>query len=172
MSKDRDSQLIWESYYTKREGIEDDFAEFADENPSKNPQPTKSSSLKLNRPPQKELDEYGREYIYKGPRDGAFESEQQMIHSLKQLPAGLDRLFTPSQEGSFYVLEPSEQFKSYGSDGDGMGGTIEHDLGDVIVGLADGNFLEYIKHAAPEQEDPDAEQDRQSVNDYRRSEGL
>lgn len=32
MSKDRDSQLIWESYYTRSEGIEDDFAEFADEN--------------------------------------------------------------------------------------------------------------------------------------------
>lgn len=172
MSRDKESQLIWESYITRREGIEDDFAEFADENPSKKPQPTKSSSLKLKRPPQKELDEHGREYIYKGPRDGAFESEQQMIQSLKQLPVGLDRMFTPSREGSFYVLEPSEEFKSYGSDGDGMGGTIEHDLGDVIVGLADGNFLEYIKHAAPEQEDPDADQDRQSLNDYRRSEGL
>ena len=172
MSKNKESQLIWESYITRREGIEDDFAEFADENPSKKPQPTKSSSLKLNRPPQKELDEYGRDYIYKGPKDGAFAREEHMTQALSNLPAGLRQMFTPSKEGSFYVIVPSEVFKSYGSDGEGMGGTAEHDMGDMIVGLADGHYLEYIKHAAPEQEDPDADQDRQSLNDYRRSEGL
>ena len=95
-----------------------------------------------------------------------------MTQALSNLPAGLRQMFTPSKEGSFYVIVPSEVFKSYGSDGEGMGGTAEHDMGDMIVGLADGHYLEYIKHAAPEQEDPDAEQDRQSVNDYRRSEGL
>jgi len=30
--KDNDSKLIWESYTARTEGIEDDFAEFADEN--------------------------------------------------------------------------------------------------------------------------------------------
>lgn len=173
MNRKDDSQLIWESYMTRREGIEDDFAEFADENPSNKPQPTRSSSMKLNRPPQqKELDEYGREYIYKGPRDGAYAREEHRDRALENLPGGLNRLFQPSQEGSFHVLVPSEEFKSHGSNGDGMGGSVEHDLGDVIVGLADGNYLEYIKHAPPEEEDPDADMDRQTLNQYRSSEGL
>lgn len=173
MSKDKDNQLIWESYVTRAEAVEDDFFDWAEENPSKKPQPSKSSSLFLNRPPeQKELDDYGREYVYRGPKDGAFESEQQMRQALEQLPGGLDKLFQPSREGSFFVLEPSDKFKSHGSDGDGMGGTIEHDLGDVIVGLADGNFLEYIKYPPMEKEDPDADLFRQSDNDYKRSEGI
>lgn len=32
MSSNKDNKLIWESYATRAEGIEDDFAEFADEN--------------------------------------------------------------------------------------------------------------------------------------------
>ena len=172
-SSNKDVKLIWEAYTTNNEGIEDDYMDFADENPSNKPQPSKSSSLKLNRPPEKkELDDYGREYVYRGPKDGAFDSEQQMRQALEQLPVGLDKLFRPSREGPFFVLEPSVEFKSYGSDGDGMGGVIEHDMGDVIVGLADGNFLEYIKFPKPEEEDTDADLFSQSENDYRRGEGL
>lgn len=172
MSTNKDTQLIWESYMTRAEGIEDDFAEFADENPSKKPQPTKSTSLKLRRPPQEELDEYGRKYLYKGPKDGAFESEEQMRQALANLPDGMSDKFQPGKEGSFYVLEPNENFKSYGSDGDGMGGTVEHDLGYAIVGLADGNFLDYIKHGPPDEEDPEDDIHRQTVKDYMRGEGL
>lgn len=172
MSKDRDNQLIWESYIIRAEGIEDDFAEFADENPSKKPQPTKSTSLKLRRPPQEELDEYGRKYLYKGPRDGAFESKEQMMQALANLPGGMSDKFQPGKEGSYYVIEPNENFKSYGSDGEGMGGTIEHDLGFAIVGLADGNFLDYIKHGSPDEEDPEDDIHHQTVKDYMRGEGL
>lgn len=51
MSKDKDTQLIWESYSTNNEKIEDDYMEFADENPSKD-KSHKNKSLKLRRPPQ------------------------------------------------------------------------------------------------------------------------
>lgn len=159
--KKNESELIWEAYTSPgRVGG------------GKIPFPDGRGEMDDHSEPTQDMDDYDRPYVYKGPKDGAFDSEQQMMQSLKHLPVGLDRLFEPSQEGSFYVLVPSEEFKSYGSDGDGMGGTIEHDLGDVIVGLADGHYLEYIKHAAPEKEDPDADLFRQSENDYKRSEGI
>ena len=173
MNSNKDAQLIWEQYMLSNEGIEDEHMDFADENPRRKPEPSKSSSLKLNRPPEKkEVDDYGRPYIYKGPKDGAFDSIQQVTQAHAELRRGLGQLFKPGREGSYYVLEPSDEFQSYGSDGDGMGGTIEHDLGDCIVGLADGNFLEYIKYPPPEKEDPDADLFSQSENDYRRGEGL
>lgn len=137
-----DSELIWEQYSSPDRGEMDKH------------------------------DEHGREYLYRGPKDGAFESEQQMRRSLEGLPMEMSELFKPSREGSYYVLVPSDEFKSYGSDGDGMGGTIEHDLGYAIVGLADGHFLEYIKYPAPEEIDPDEELHRQTMNDYMRGEGL
>jgi hypothetical protein len=52
-----------------------------------------------------------------------------------------------------------------------MGGTIEHDLGYAIVGLADGNFLDYIKHGPPDEDDED-DVHRRTVKDYMRGEGL
>lgn len=172
MSKDKDNQLIWESYVTRAEAVEDEFFDWADENPSKKPQPSKSSSLKLNRPPEKkELDDYGREYIYKAPKRG-HSSEEEMIQVLKQMPQGMGDLFKPDKEGSFYVLTPSDKFESFNSTGDGMGEIEEHDLGYALVGLADGNFLEYIKYPPMEEEDPDADLFRQSDKDYKRSEGI
>lgn len=106
--KDKDSQLIWESY-------------------------------------QSEKDESGRDYIYKAPKQG-HSGEEEMIQILKQMPQGMGELFKPDREGSFYVLTPSDKFESYNSTGDGMGEIEEHDLGYALVGLADGNFLEYIKY--------------------------
>lgn len=168
----KDNKLIWESYVTKTEGIEDDFMDFADENPSKKPQPTKTSSLKLKRPPEEERDEYGRKYLYKGPKDGAYAREEQMRQALENLPMGMSDMFQPGKEGSYYVIEPNDDFKSYSTDGDGMGGTIEHNLGYAIVGLADGNFLDYIKHGPPDEEDDEDDVHHQTVKDYMRGEGL
>lgn len=136
--KDKDSDLIWESWTTSQYVHSE------------------------------ELDDHGREYIYRAPKRG-HSSEQEMIQVLKQLPQGMGDMFKPDQEGSFLVLTPTDKFKSYGSSGDGMGDVIEHDLGFAVVGLADGNFLEYIKHAPPEEEDPDT---YETLNSYRRREGL
>ena len=118
-----------------------------------------------------ERDEFGRDFIYKAPKRG-HESEEEMLQVLKQLPQNMGDLFKPDREGSFYVLTPSDKFESFNSTGDGMGDTIEHDLGYALVGLADGNFLEYIKYPPMEEEDPDEDLFRQTLNDYKRSEGL
>ena len=118
-----------------------------------------------------EKDESGRDYIYKAPKQG-HSSEEEMIQVLKQMPQGMGELFKPDKEGSFYVLTPSDKFESYSSDGDSLGDTIEHDLGYALVGLVDGNFLEYIKYPPMEEEDPDDDLFRQTLNDYKRSEGL
>lgn len=118
-----------------------------------------------------EKDESGRDYIYKAPKQG-HSSEEEMIQVLKQMPQGMGELFKPDKEGSFYVLTPSDKFESYSSDGDSLGDTIEHDLGYALVGLVDGNFLEYIKYPPMEEEDPDEDLFRQTLNDYKRSEGL
>ena len=143
--KDNDSKLIWESWTSSPEHVA--------------PQVQESDT--------RELDDHGREYIYKAPRRG-HSSEEEMIQVLKQLPQGMGEMFKPDREGSFLVLTPSDKFKSYGTSGDGMGDVIEHNLGFAIVGLADGNFLEYIKHAPPEEEDPDADVNHQTLNDYMR----
>ena len=118
-----------------------------------------------------EKDEFGRDFIYKAPKRG-HESEEEMLQVLKQLPQNMGDLFKPDREGSFYVLTPSDKFESFNSTGDGMGEIEEHDLGFALVGLVDGNFLDYIKFPPMEQEDPDADLFRQTENDYRRSEGL
>lgn len=52
--QDKDQKLIWEKYSLKIEGIEDDFMDFADENPGRNDRP-KDTSLKLRRPPQEDI---------------------------------------------------------------------------------------------------------------------
>jgi len=160
MKKD-ESELIWEAY-TSPGRVGGGNIPFPDGRGEMDNQPD----------PEQHKDEHGRPYIFRGPKDGAFDSIQQVTQAHAELRRGLGQLFQPSKEGSYYVLEPSDEFKSYGSDGDGMGGTIEHDLGDCIVGLADGNFLEYIKYPPPEEEDPDSDLFHQTENDYRRSEGL
>lgn len=158
MKKD-ESELIWEAY-TSPGRVGGGNIPFPD-----------GRGEMENHEGTKELDEDGREYIYKAPKRG-HESEEEMLQVLKQLPQNMGELFKPDREGSFYVLTPSDKFESFSSDGDGMGDTIEHDLGYALVGLEDGHFLEYIKYPPMEKEDPDADLFRQSVNDYKRSEGL
>ena len=160
MKKD-ESELIWEAYTSPGRVGGGNI-----------PFPDGRGEMDNQSDPSQHKDEHGRPYIFRGPKDGAFDSIQQVTQAHAELRRGLGQLFQPSKEGSYYVLEPSDEFKSYGSDGDGMGGTIEHDLGDCIVGLADGNFLEYIKYPPPEEEDPDSDLFHQTENDYRRSEGL
>ena len=122
MSKDRDSQLIWESYYTRSEGIEDDFAEFADE----------SSGTIWNAPEK-------------------FDDVDSIKQSIAEMPQQLQPFFKPDQEGSFLVISATDDFheRAQAIDGDGMGGTTEYKLGNYLIGMEDGNFATYIKIAEP-----------------------
>lgn len=122
MSKDRDSQLIWESYFTKSEGIEDDFAEFADENSGT---------------------------IWSAPE--GFSDIDSVKRSIVEMPTQLQPFFRPDQEGSFLVISATDDFheQAQAIDGDGMGGTTEYKLGNYLIGMEDGNFATYIKIAEP-----------------------
>jgi len=124
MSKDKDTQLIWESYLTRAEGIEEDFAEFADENTGT---------------------------IWSAPE--SFDGIEAISQSIAEMPQQLQPFFKPDQEGSFLVIAGTDDFhdRAQSIDGDGMGGTIEYKLGNYVIGMEDGNFASYIKVAQPTQ---------------------
>lgn len=151
--KDNENRLIWEQYNSpgRAEGGNIPFPD--------------------GRGEMADLDEEGREYIFKEPE--RYENDQQIIDMLKRLPFNMGTLFRHDREGSFLTISATDRFYQEAGrpiDGDGMGGIIEYDLGYAIVGLEDGNFLSYIKHAPSEKEDPDA--DHETLNDYKRREGL
>lgn len=124
MSKDKDTQLIWESYLTRAEGIEDDFAEFADENTGT---------------------------IWSAPE--SFDGIEAINQSIAEIPQQLQPFFKPDQEGSFLVIAGTDDFhdQAQAIDGDGMGGITEYKLGNYLIGMEDGNFASYIKIAEPTQ---------------------
>ena len=124
MSKDKDTQLIWESYLTRAEGIEDDFAEFADENTGT---------------------------IWSAPE--SFDGIEAISQSITEMPQQLQPFFKPDQEGSFLVIAGTDDFhdRAQAIDGDGMGGITEYKLGNYLIGMEDGNFASYIKIAEPSQ---------------------
>lgn len=131
--KDNDSKLIWESYFTRGEGIEDDFAKFADENPA--PQETKLPHMNY------------RDWvdIWKAP--DSYSDIDDVKQYFNKIPPKLQPFFKPDQEGSFLVIAARDEFHDHAQsiDGDGMGGIIEYKLGGFLIGMEDGNYVSYIK---------------------------
>jgi hypothetical protein len=123
MSIDKDTQLICESYETKiNEGIEDDFAEFADENPN-------------------EI------WSFEGT-----ENLNDAKAAYDSIPEELRVYFEPTEEEmmgkTYYDITHTEQFVNTAKRNphdDIMGGVSEYSVGGVVVGMEDGNFLRYIR---------------------------
>ena len=124
MSIDKDTQLIWESYETKiNEGIEDDFAEFADENPNE-------------------------KWSFRGMSQDIEDVEV----AYNDIPEELRVYFEPTKEEmmgkTYYDITNTGQFdddKEDTENHDNMGGISEYSIGGFVVGMEDGNFLRYIR---------------------------
>ena len=129
----KDNKLIWESYATRAEGIEDDFAEFADENPA--PQRTELPHRNLRH----------SKTIWSA--EDNYNNVDTVKRSITEMPSQLQQFFKPDQEGSFLVITATDEFydRAEAIDGDGMGGITEYSLDGFLVGLEDGNYASYIK---------------------------
>lgn len=109
-------------HLTENEGIEDDFAEFADENPN-------------------EI------WSFEGT-----ENLNDAKAAYANIPEDVRVYFEPTEEEvmgkKYYDITYNEQFANAAEKNphdDSMGGVSEYSVGGVVVGMEDGNFLRYIK---------------------------